>query len=202
MSEPKAVVFDVGRVMFQWQLRSLFEKLIDDSAELDWFLQNVVTEDWHFQHDRGVPLAQMLPARMQQFPDQALRIAAYAARFNETVAGPVPGTLDIVRELRGAGVPLFCLTNFGDELFAQFRATQPIFDLFRDIIVSGVELVAKPDPQIYQIVEQRSGYMRSELFLTDDNAANIAAASKRGWHGHLFENAEGLREELTDLGLL
>ena len=33
-------------------------------------------------------------------------------------------------------------------------------------------------------------------------SANIAAASKRGWHGHLFENAEGLREELTDLGLL
>ncbi len=202
MSEPKAVVFDVGRVMFQWQLRSLFEKLIDDSAELDWFLENVVTEDWHFQHDRGVPLAQMLPARMQQFPDQALRIAAYAARFNETVAGPVPGTLDIVRELHGAGIPLFCLTNFGDEFFVQFRATQPIFDLFKDIIVSGEELVAKPDPQIYQIVEQRSGYMRSELFFTDDNAANIAVANKRGWHGHLFENAKGLREELTDLGLL
>ena len=202
MSEPKAVVFDVGRVMFQWQLRSLFEKLIDDSAELDWFLENVVTEEWHFQHDRGMPLAKILPARMQEYPDQALRIAAYAARFNETVAGPVPGTLDLVQELSSAGVPLFCLTNFGDELFGAFRAVQPIFDLFKDIIVSGEEQVAKPDPQIYQIVEQRSGFMRSELFFTDDNPDNVAAASKRGWHSHLFENAEGLREELTDLGLL
>ena len=39
----KAVVFDVGRVLYQWQLRTLFEKLIADRDELDWFLANVVT---------------------------------------------------------------------------------------------------------------------------------------------------------------
>ncbi|MFY8048072.1 MAG: HAD family phosphatase, partial [Erythrobacter sp.] len=44
----QAVVFDVGRVLFQWQLGALFEKLIADRDELDWFLANVVTEEWHF----------------------------------------------------------------------------------------------------------------------------------------------------------
>ncbi|MEO0056648.1 MAG: hypothetical protein RIT17_78, partial [Pseudomonadota bacterium] len=43
-----AVVFDVGRVLFQWQLGALFAKLIDDPQELDWFLAHVVTEEWHF----------------------------------------------------------------------------------------------------------------------------------------------------------
>ena len=28
----KAVVFDIGRVLFQWRLHSLFEKLIDDKT--------------------------------------------------------------------------------------------------------------------------------------------------------------------------
>ena len=59
--ETKAVVFDVGRVLFQWQLRALFEKLIEDREELDWFLAHVVTEEWHFEHDRGATLAEMLP---------------------------------------------------------------------------------------------------------------------------------------------
>lgn len=198
----KAVVFDVGRVLFQWQLRALFEKIIQDSDELDWFLDNVVSEEWHFRHDRGETLAQMLPERIAQFPDQALRIAAYAARFNETVPGPVAGTHEIVQRLHEAGVPLFCLTNFGDELFAQFRREHAIFDLFEDIIVSGTERVAKPDPRIYQIVEQRSNRPGSALFFTDDNPANIDAAKARGWDAHLFTDAATLEEQLKKAELL
>ncbi|MEL7444576.1 MAG: HAD family phosphatase [Pseudomonadota bacterium] len=200
-SKPEAVVFDVGRVMFQWQLRALFEKLIDDPEELDWFLESVISEEWHFRHDRGETLAEMLPSRLEQFPDQALRIAAYAARFNETVPGPIDGTLEIVQRLHDKGIPLFCLTNFGAELFAQFRAVQPIFELFEDIIVSGEEKIAKPDPRIYEIVEQRSGYPGDMLFFTDDNPDNVQAAQDRGWHAHLFSNAKTLEGQLTAAGL-
>ncbi|QIQ87833.1 HAD-IA family hydrolase [Erythrobacter sp.] len=198
----RAAVFDVGRVLFQWQLRALFEKLIDDSQQLDWFLANVVTEEWHFQHDRGAPLAEMLPARMAQFPEHALLIAAYAARFNETVPGEIEGVHDIVRRLADRDVPLYCLTNFGDELFARFRPEQPIFDLFEDIIVSGTERIAKPDPRIYEIVERRSGREGAALFFTDDNPANVAAAKARGWDAHLFTDAASLEAQLAGSGLL
>ncbi|MEM6266307.1 MAG: HAD hydrolase-like protein, partial [Pseudomonadota bacterium] len=166
---PKAVVFDVGRVLFHWQLRALFQKLIDDEAKLDWFLTNVISEEWHFQHDRGVPLAEMLPSRIAQYPEHALLIAAYAARFNETVPGPVDGVHALVERLHRRSTPLFCLTNFGVELFEQFRREQPIFQCFDDVIVSGEEKVAKPEPRIYEIVERRSGFSGNQLFFTDDN---------------------------------
>jgi 2-haloacid dehalogenase len=198
----KAVVFDVGRVLFHWQLRALFEKIIADRDELDWFLANVVTEEWHFQHDRGATLAQMLPARISEFPDQALRIAAYAARFNETCYAPVEGVHEIVRRLHAAKTPLYCLTNYGDELFAQFRASQPIFELFDDIVVSGVERAAKPDARIYEIAEQRSGRSGSALFFTDDNPANVDAARARGWDAHLFTDAGALEAHLKDAAIL
>ncbi len=198
----KAVVFDVGRVLFDWQLRALFEKIIEDPGELDWFLSNVVTEDWHFQHDRGVSLGEMLPARIAEFPDQALRLAAYAARFNETAANPVDGVHDIVYRLKEGGAALFCLTNFGDELFAQFRREHAIFDMFEDIVVSGAEKIAKPDPRIYQIVEERSGRAGNALFFTDDNPDNIAAANARGWDAHLFTDAATLEAQLTRAGFL
>ncbi|NBB26557.1 HAD-IA family hydrolase [Porphyrobacter sp. SLTP] len=198
----KAVVFDVGRVLFEWQLAALFEKLIDDRDELDWFLANVVTEEWHFEHDRGRALADMVPERIAQFPAYESHINAYATRFNETVPGPVPGSHAIVARLAEAGVPLFCLTNFGDEFWRLFRPTQPIFDHFADIIVSGVEKIAKPEPRIYEIVEQRSGRAGANLFFTDDNPANIAAAQARGWDAHLFTDAASLEAQLVAAGLL
>ena len=198
----KAAVFDVGRVLFHWQLAALFEKLIDDRAELEWFLANVVTEEWHFEHDRGRALADMVPERIARFPQYERHIHAYATRFNETVPGPVEGSLELVERLAGAGVPLYCLTNFGDEFFAAFRPTQPVFDLFADIIVSGEEKVAKPEARIYEIVEERSGRAGAQLFFTDDNPANIAAAKARGWDAHLFTDAASLEAQLVAAGLL
>ncbi|MEQ5788521.1 HAD-IA family hydrolase [Erythrobacter sp. NFXS35] len=198
----RAVVFDVGRVLFQWQLRALFEKLINDAEELDWFLAHVVTEEWHFEHDRGRALGDMVPERIALFPQHESLIRAYASRFNETVPGPVAGSHEIVERLAAAGVPLFCLTNFGDEFWHMFRPTQPIFELFADIVVSGVEKVAKPDPRIYEIVEERTGRGGADLFFTDDNPANIAAARARGWNAHLFTDSANLEAALADAGLL
>ncbi len=195
-------MFDIGRVLFEWQLAALFEKLIDDREELDWFLANVVTEEWHFEHDRGRALADMVPERIALFPQYESHIRAYATRFNETVPGPVDGSHALVERLAVRGVPLFCLTNFGDEFFAAFRPTQPVFDLFEDIVVSGVEKVAKPDARIYVILEERSGRSGAELFFTDDNPANIAAAKARGWDAHLFTEAQSLEAQLVGAGLL
>ncbi|MEO0688996.1 MAG: HAD family phosphatase [Pseudomonadota bacterium] len=198
----KAVVFDVGRVLFQWQLRALFEKLIEDREELDWFLANVVTEEWHFEHDRGRSLAEMVPERVAMFPDYEHHIRAYAARFNETVPGPVDGTHDIVRRLHEKGVALYCLTNFGVEFWDGFRPEHAIFDLFDDIIVSGAEKVTKPDARIYELTEQRTGRAGDALFFTDDNAANIEAARARGWDAHLFTDAAALESQLASSGYL
>ena len=198
----KAAVFDVGRVLFQWQLGALFEKLIADQEELDWFLANVVTEEWHFQHDRGRALADMVPERIALFPAYEAHINAYATRFNETVPGPIDGAHAIVERLAAKGVPLFCLTNFGDEFWQMFRPTQPIFDHVEDIIVSGVEKVAKPHARIYEIVEARSGREGAALFFTDDNPANIEAAKLRGWDAHLFTDSVSLEAALQQAGLL
>jgi len=198
----KAVVFDIGRVLFDWNLRHLFEKLILDPAELDWFLANVVTEQWHFESDAGRPLAEMVPARIAEFPDQAHLIEAYRMRFNETLPTAIPGTHDTVRRLAERGVPLFALTNFGAEFWAGFRPVQPIFELFSDVVVSGEERCAKPDRRIYEIAEARFGYPPQTLFFTDDNPANVAAAAARGWQAHLFTDAPALEAELVARGLL
>jgi len=198
----EAVVFDVGRVLYQWRLGALVEKLTDDPAEREHVLTEVITEDWHFQHDAGRPLAEMVPERIAAFPERERFLTAYAERFNETIPGPVPGSLEIVRELHAAGEPLYAITNFGAEFWAAFRPTAPIFDLFRDIVVSGEEKLVKPDPAIYALAAQRFGHAPGAMLFVDDNLANVTAARECGWHAHHFHDAPTLRAELVERGLL
>lgn len=197
-----AVVFDVGRVLVQWDLRCLFAKLIDDADELEWFVGNVVTEEWHFQHDAGRPLADMVPERIAEFPGYAPHIEAYASRFNETVPGPVPGSVELALALHAGGIPLYAITNFGAEFWPGFRATMPVFDHFRDIVVSGVEKVAKPDPAIFDLAARRFGHAPGAMLFIDDNAANVAAAQRLGWQVHHFRDAACLAEDLQRRGLI
>ena len=202
-TEPvEAVVFDVGRVLYQWDLRHLFAKLIADPGELEWFCANVVTPEWHFQHDAGVPLSAMVPARKAEFPAYAHLIDAYAARFNETIPGPVPGSIELVNALHARGVPLFAITNFGAEFWPAFRATAPVFDRFRAIVVSGDENLAKPDPAIFHLAAARFGHAAGAMLFIDDNAANIESAACLGWQVHHFVDAAGLEADLRRHGLL
>ena len=198
----EAVVFDVGRVLYRWDLRILFEQLIKDEKRLEFLLSEVVTEQWHFQHDAGRPLGDMVPERQAQFPDYADALDAYRTRFNETIPGPVPGSLEIVRELHEGDVPLYAITNFGAEFWDGFRPTAPIFDLFLDIVVSGKEMIAKPDERIFTLAAQRFRHDPDKMLFIDDNAANIAAARALGWQVHHFLDASRLRNDLKARGLL
>ncbi len=202
MTDVKAVVFDVGRVIVQWDLRYLFAKLIPETDRLDWFLANVVTQEWHFEHDAGRALADMVPERKAQFPQYAHLIDAYAARFLETIPGPVPGTLSLIEELAARDVPLFGITNFGAEFWAQFVPTMPIFDHFTDIVVSGTEKMVKPDRAIFDLAAARFGHAPAEMLFIDDNADNIASAQTLGWQVHLFTQAQGLAADLRSRGLI
>jgi 2-haloacid dehalogenase len=196
------VVFDVGKVLFEWDLRYLFAKLIDDEQELEWFVTHVVTPEWHFQHDAGRPLAEMTAELTAEFPQYTGLIEAYATRFNETIPGPVDGSLEIVSELAERGVPLFAITNFGAEFWDMFRPTQPIFDHFADIIVSGVEKLVKPDPSIYALALHRFGLLPDEAIFVDDNIDNVISARANGFVAYHFTDAPKLRAELIARNLL
>ena len=200
--KPTAVVFDIGRVLFDWDLRFLFEKLIADPVQLDWFLTHVINEEWHFQSDQGRSVAEIVAEKIAEFPDHRDLIEAYPVRFNETLPHAIPGTHELAHRLAGRGVPLFGLTNFSAEFWAGFRPVQPIFELFADVVVSGEERCAKPNPGIYAIAEQRFGLAPAQLFFTDDNPANVAAANARGWQAHVFTGATSLEAELIASNLL
>lgn len=197
-----AIVFDIGRVLFEWDLRHLFAKLIADRRELEWFVTHVVSEEWHARHDAGRPLGEMVATRKAMFPEHATLIDAYATRFAESIPGPVAGSIELVEGLAAHGMPLFAITNFAEAFWTPFRASQPVFTHFQDIVVSGVEKLAKPDPAIFELAASRFGHDPASLLMIDDNAANIATARALGWQTHHFTaGAAGLAADLAARGI-
>ncbi len=199
-----AVVFDIGNVLYHWSPRALYERLIPDDQALDVFMRDVVTMDWHLEHDAGRDFADTSAERIALFPDHADLIRAWGERFDETILGPVEGMAALVEELDAAGVPIFGISNFSHEFFPPFRAQEAhLFDRFKDIVVSGVEKLIKPDPAIYQLALRRFGLAAGEGYFIDDSLANVESARANGFVAHHFKgDASAVRGELVRMGLL
>ncbi|MGB0920946.1 MAG: HAD family hydrolase [Alphaproteobacteria bacterium] len=198
----KAVVFDMGNVLVDWDPRHLYRKLIDDEAQMEYFLAEICTMDWHFEHDQGGKSfkenADLLSA---QHPEHEDLIRAWGNRWLEMVKGRIEGTFDLIDQLKAAGYGLVGLTNVPDEQFDDLRAAYGLFEGFDDVIVSGREKCAKPDPAIYELTERRAGLAGAELAFLDDLPKNIATANDRGWHGIVFEHPDQATRDLKALGL-
>lgn len=198
----QAVIFDVGKVLYDWSPRFLYERLIDDDQALEAFLRDVVTTEWHFQHDAGRPFVETSAKLIARFPEHEALIAAWGPRFNDSIGAPIAGMHALVEELDAAGVPLFAITNFSGEFWKPFRAREAaLFDRFRDVVVSGDEKLMKPDAAIYRLALERFGLEPHEAVFIDDNRDNVAGAEAVGIAAIPFTDADALRHELARLGL-
>ncbi len=144
----------------------------------------------------------MIAERQSQHPAYADCIAAYGERFLETIPGPVTGTTELIERLHNAGWPLYAITNFGAEFWERFRPGKPVFDKFRDVVVSAMERIAKPDPAIFRLAERRFGHPADRMLFIDDSAINIEVAGELGWQTHLFHDANMLEQDLVKRGML
>jgi len=198
-----AVVWDIGRVLVQWDFPRIWAKVIPDPAERAVFMSTVVSEAWHYRHDCGESMADMVAQRCAEYPQHRALIERYRTHWLLAVPGPVAGTHGLIERLAARGVAQFSITNFGADAFAMFRPTFPILDHFTDIVVSGEERLVKPDTAIFALAAERFGRDPARMLFIDDNPANIAAAKALGWQVHWFDgDVAALEAHLAALGLV
>ncbi|MEM9197973.1 MAG: HAD-IA family hydrolase [Pseudomonadota bacterium] len=202
MQTPSAVVFDIGNVLVRWQPERLYEMLIPDPKARAAFFATSGVEEMNLDIDRGAPFRAHIYAHAKTRPNQAKLIEAWHDNWPQMFQPAIEGSIALLRLLRRRGVAVHALSNFGAESFELARTLYPALDEFDIPVISGREGTIKPDAQIYEILEERSGLSGDALFFTDDKAENIAAARKRGWQTHLFRNADALALELAELGLI
>ena len=190
-------------MLYQWDPRFLYERLIADGEALDAFLRDVLTSEWHFQHDAGRDFADTSAELIARHPEHRALIEAWGPHFLESIPGPVAGMPALVDELHDRAVPLYAITNFSHEFFPPFRMQEAaMFDRFQDIVVSGEEKMVKPDAAIYALALDRFGLEAERTVFVDDSEANVAGAAAVGLIALHFTGAPKLRRELVELGLL
>jgi 2-haloacid dehalogenase len=158
---------------------------------------------WNRANDAGRSLAEAERTAVESHPHYAEEILAYREHFGASLVGEVPGTVEILRELHTARVPLFALTNWSADLFPVALEHFDFLELFEDIIVSGEEGVAKPDPEIFEVLEERVRHRAGldDCIFIDDSPANVAAAEQAGIDAVHFTRADHLREDLIARGM-
>ena len=195
------VIFDIGNVLIEWQPERYYDATIGRArreamfAEVDLHAMNDII-------DRGGDFRETIYQTADRFPDWSDEIRLWHDDWIELAKPAIPHSVRLLRALRQSGVQVHALTNFGIGTF-DFAATR--YDFLNEFdmrFVSGHMGVIKPDPRIYEMVEETCGHAPGSILFTDDRADNIAAARARGWNTHLFEGPQGWAERLVAEGLL
>ncbi|NNU79278.1 HAD family phosphatase [Halovulum dunhuangense] len=197
---PEAIVFDIGNVLIEWNPERVFDEIMGSRAAREELFATVDLHGMNDRIDRGAPFRETVHAEAARHPRFRAQIEQWHTRWLDMASPAIEGSWRILRTLRSQGVPVFALSNFGIQTFALAEGVYPILNEFDRRYLSGQMKVIKPDPRIYEMVEQDCGLSGAQLFFTDDRADNIAAADARGWQTHRFTNPEALAGALRARG--
>lgn len=196
------IVFDIGNVLVGWDPRHLYRKVFATEAEMEQFLAEICTMEWHLAHDYGVPFAENAARLKEIHPTHGDLIDLWWSRYAEMIPGRVPGTADLLHALGDKGLTLHGLTNMPVPVFDYLREAYPELQRFGTAVVSGAEGMIKPDPRIFELLIERSGLVPQASFFIDDSRKNIDAAAALGFETHHFTDAARLADDLAARGLL
>ncbi|MDP8996151.1 MAG: HAD family phosphatase [Pseudomonadota bacterium] len=196
------IVFDLGAVLIEWDPRHLYRKIFTDPEKMEWFLTKVCHNDWNLAQDRGRSFNEAVAEAISRHPDWEREIKLYRDRWIEMVPGDIPGTVQILEELHAKGAPLYAITNWNGDTFRLTKGRFKFLSLFRDIVVSGDEKLAKPEPDIFHLLASRNNIELSDSIFIDDSAKNIKGAETVGMQTHHFTTPEELRADLKRRNLL
>ncbi len=197
------IIFDLGAVLIDWNPRHLYRKIFKTEEEITWFLENICTHEWNEKQDAGRPFEEATEELLQKFPEHEFAIRAWYGRWQETMNGPIHGTVEILKQIKDQKQHrLYALTNWSEQTFPWALEQFEFLHWFEGIVVSGHEKTRKPFPEFFQILFDRYQVTPAKALFIDDSLRNIEGAKAVGLPGIHFQSPEQLRKELIDLKII
>jgi 2-haloacid dehalogenase len=197
-----AVVFDLGNVLIRWDPHAAIAPAVGPDEATRFLADEAFAfSEWNHAQDAGRDWQEAEDAAVAAHPHWEPAIRGYRQNFPASLTGQIDDTVALLEELHAAGVRLYALTNWSEELFPAALDRFGFLDLFEDIIVSGEEAVAKPDPEIFEVLEDRVGHALDDCIFIDDSPRNVEAAAAAGMDAIHFTDTGHLREDLHARGL-
>ena len=204
MAVIKAIIFDLGNVLIDWNPLHVFNDTYFDSLEKrDFFLNHICTMDWNEQQDEGRSIVEATIELLEKFPEWEQPIRDYYGRWTEMLGGPIAESVEIFRQIKASGkYKTYALTNWQAGLFDIALVRYNFLHWFDGRVVSGEEKMRKPSPEFYQLLLNRYNVKTEEALFIDDNLRNIKAAEALGIRSIHFQLPEQLKTELANLAIL
>jgi HAD superfamily hydrolase (TIGR01509 family) len=183
MTTPQAVVFDLGKVLVDFDYRKAAAAVAKrGNMTPDKIIEFFAREPYLMQYETGL-------LSSQQFHQHVCRITGYADALDSFVLAfgdifsPIPEMIELHATLRKRGVRTYIFSNTNPMAVEHLRRTYPFFDRFDGYILSYEHRAMKPDPKLYSVVERVTGHSGPALLYLDDRPENVETANARGWHG-------------------
>jgi 2-haloacid dehalogenase len=196
-----ALLFDLGNVLIRWDPRNHYRDRFDTPEAMERFLAEITPGTWNHEMDLGKPFAQAIAERSALYPDHAALLAEWKSGWERMLGGAIEESVTLLEELRAHGYRVAALTNWSAETYPVARARFPFLDWFEDVVISGVEGIAKPDPRVFQLALARTGFVAERTVFIDDNLPNVEAARALGLHTVHFTSSAQCREDLRAMGV-
>lgn len=201
MRKAEAVVFDIGNVLIEWQPERYYDSRIGEARRRELF----AAVDLHGMNERidaGGQFRDTVYDTAAAHPDWAAEVRWWYDHWIGLASPRIEHSITLMRRLRAKGIPVFALTNFGDDAFAYAQTQYEFLNEFDRAYVSGRLKHTKPEPTIFALLEADCGHAPEALLFADDRVENIAAAAKRRWQTHLFNGPQAWADRLVETGLL
>lgn len=191
------VVFDLGGVLVDWNPRYVFKEIFVTDEAVEYFLDNICTNRWNEQQDAGRSFKDGTEYLVKEFPHYESEIKVYYSKWSQMLKGDIPETVNLLLAIKSCGnYRLLALTNWADESFPVALDRFDFLQWFDGILVSGTEMMIKPDPEIFELLMRRYQIKAEETLFIDDNINNINTAKKLGFHVVHFNNVALNIEEI------
>lgn len=195
------IVFDIGKVLIHYDPELPYRRLLPDETERRWFLENVCTNEWNLEQDRGRTWEEAETLLIAAHPDHAESIRAFRKHWHEMVPHPYEESVAIMEALIAEGRDVSLLTNFASDTFAEAKERYPFLKKPRGATVSGDINLIKPEREIYDKHVADFDLEPSATLFIDDTCINVEGAKAAGWRAIQFKNAETLKADLERFNL-
>ncbi len=193
------VMFDLGGVLLEWSPEKILQTMFVEEAAREAVRQGAFLHpDW-LEMDRGT-LAE--DEAIVRFSERCGRSREEMTEFFGEVKRslrPIAGTVQLLEDLHGRGIPLYCLSNMTEPCAAYLQGQHEFFRRFQGIVISGCVKMIKPDGAIYRHAVETFGIEAAETVFIDDRPENIEAARQVGLQGIEFISPEDCRMRLKGL---
>jgi 2-haloacid dehalogenase len=199
----KAVIFDFGGVLVDWNAYYLFRKLLPDDQKIARFLQETNFYHWNLELQRGrIPFCEGVNELAERFPQYRQLIEAFHLRWQEALGMTIDGTFQILKKIKEAGYLTYGLSNWPAEKFDLYKDRFEFLNYLDDYIISGRVYQIKPEKEIFLTLLNKIDQKAKNCVFIDDAPENIDVAKELGFNTILYKSPAQLRGELSLLRII